>query len=78
MANSAGDDKDEIGGCSAVNWLRLYKQVRVANCFNRRHFPKQLIVPGTEMRHRKIVIGTKVLGKVKYYCGNCAKELGKG
>ena len=30
------------------------------------------------MRQRKTGCGTKVNEKIKYYCGNCAKELGKG
>ena len=30
------------------------------------------------MRQRKTGGGTKVNGKIKYYCGSCAEELGKG
>ena len=54
------------------------EQVRVANSFNKGNFPKQLIVQSKETTHRKIGCGTKYNGKIKYYCGNCAKELGKG
>ena len=30
------------------------------------------------MRHRKTGGGTKFKGKVKYFCGKCSKQLGKG